>query len=173
MKLKLFASLLAASTLAVGALAIGSHPSSAQMDTYFCGKSKDGVPTTYSRTATGKRVAVIRWQQRTSKLTPEARCQTVSAKFQKAYEEGLLNYLTWGIQDGQKVVCSVRQYGDTCREGYMLFTLLDKKDDPTKVAQDVMNGAYAASGPVVQSEDGSPQYYYDMNQFLREAPTEE
>ena len=55
----------------------------------------------------------------------------------------------------------------------MLFTLLDKKDDPTKVAQDVMNGAYAASGHVVKSEDGSPQYYYDMNQFLREAPTEE
>jgi len=170
MKLKLFASLLAASMLAVGALTISSQPGEAQTNTYSC-ETNRGVPTTYALTATGKKIAVIRWVKNWGgKYTPEVRCQEVSAKFQSASEQGLLKYLTYGIKSGQKVICVAGEYGGPCLQ--VLFTLRSN-DDPDRVLQDMMSVGFRAQGPVVQSEDGSPQYYYDFEQFLEKAPTAE
>jgi hypothetical protein len=171
MKLKLFATLLAAGTLALGALAIGSQPSSAQTTTYSCDTSRDGVPTTYALTATGRKVAVIRWVKNWGgKYTPEVRCREVSEKFQSASEQGLLKYLTYGIKSGQKVICVAGEYGGPCQQ--ILFTLRSN-ENPDLVLQDMMSVGFRAQGPVVQSEDGSPQYYYDFEKFIEKAPTEE
>jgi hypothetical protein len=72
------------------------------------------------------------------------------------------------------VICGVRRYGDPCREEHFLLTLR-KDENPDQVVQSLLGLAYRASGPIVQSEDGSPQHYYDMNLFLRvrEASVEE
>ncbi|MDB9431182.1 COP23 domain-containing protein [Microcystis aeruginosa CS-555/01A07] len=128
-------------------------------------------PTTYALTATGKKIAVIRWVKNWGgKYTPEVRCQEVSAKFQSASEQGLLKYLTYGIKSGQKVICVAGEYGGPCLQ--VLFTLRSN-DDPDRVLQDMMSVGFRAQGPVVQSEDGSPQYYYDFEQFLEKATTAE
>jgi hypothetical protein len=119
-------------------------------------------------------MAIIRWERDWGgEYTPGVRCQKVSAKFQQANEDGVLNYLTAGIQNGQKVICGVRRYGDPCdSDGGRTLLTLRREEEPNEVVRALLGLAYRASGPIVQSEDGAPQYYYDMNLFLREAPTE-
>lgn len=171
MRLRLLSRILAASAATFCLITAMSQPSAAQTTTYFCGTSRDGVPTTYARTATGRKVAVIRWEREWGgKYTPEVRCQEVSAKFQSASEQGLLKYLTYGIKSGQKVICVAGEYGGPCQQ--ILFTLRSS-DDPDRVLQDMMSVGFRAQGPVVQSEDSSPQYYYDFEKFLENTPTEE
>ncbi len=167
MKPQLFAQLLSASAIALGAIATISQPSSAQTRTYFCDTS-NGVPTTVARNVTGKKIPVIRWVSSFgAEYTPERRCQDVSTRFESAHEKGLLNYLTTGIMSRQKVVCASSQYGGPCSD--LLFTLKPGQN-ASEVIQNLVDIGYRARGPIVQSQDGSPQIYIDMNKLLRETP---
>ncbi|NEP77658.1 MAG: hypothetical protein F6K39_05425 [Okeania sp. SIO3B3] len=168
MKLKSILSTIAASAVAIGSIAKFSQPSFAQKGktVFFCGKSSTGTPTTYGRTASGKRIPIISWQKPWSnEFTPEKRCQIVSQKFQKAEEEGVLNYFTSGVASNSNVVCATRRYGGPC--DMVLFTLR-KEDKPHEVTEALFGAGYKASGPVIQSEDGSPRYYYDVNFMIRQ-----
>ncbi|NMG07294.1 COP23 domain-containing protein [Brasilonema sp. UFV-L1] len=167
MKAKLFTNMLAVGAIASASVAIMSHSSYAQTTTqYFCGMNKDGIPTTYARNAAGRKIPVISWQRNwSSKFSPRARCEAVSARFQSASVEGVLNYLTTGTVNGQKVLCAASRYGGTC--SHLLLTLR-ADDDASQVIENLRQMGYTASGPIVQSEDDSPQVYVDMNQLLRE-----
>jgi hypothetical protein len=169
-KLKLFTQMLTASVLVLGASVSLSQPTQAQntTNTYFCAKSK-GVPTTFARTVTGKRVAIIRWAYGLGGNSPEERCQIVSAKFQAADQKGLLNYLVPGVRNQEQVICVSSRWGGSCSD--VLFTLR-RGQNAAQVLQDLFATGYQAKGPIVQSEDDSPQIYIDMNLYLREAPTE-
>jgi hypothetical protein len=171
MRNQFFTSLFITTTITIGALTICIEPSSAQTTKYLCDKGRDDVPTTYAITVSGKKIAVIRWVNNWGgDNTPESRCQKVSANFQEASEKGLLKYLTYGVKNRQKMICVASEYGGPCQQ--MLFTLKNN-DDPDQVLKDMLSVGYRAQGPVVQSEDGSPQYYYDFEKFLEKASTEE
>ncbi|GGA07050.1 COP23 domain-containing protein [Okeania sp. KiyG1] len=162
MKLKSILSAIAASAVAIGSIATFSQSSFAQRGktVYFCGKSSTGIPTTYARTASGKRIPIISWQKPWSnEFTPEKRCQIVSQKFQKAEEEGVLNYLTSAVASNSNVICGTRRYGGPCN--IVLFTLRDE-DQPNEVLGALFGTGFKASGPLIQSEDGSPRDYYDV-----------
>jgi hypothetical protein len=176
MKAKLFANMLIANAItkwalcaiALGSIATMSQSSYAQTNTYFCGTNKDGIPTTYARTATGRKIPVISWQRNwNNKFSAKARCEVVSARFQNASVDGVLNYLTTGNMNGQKVLCAASRYGGTCS---LLLLTLRADDDAGQVIENLRQMGYTASGPIVQSQDGSPQVYIDMNQLLREEP---
>ena len=156
----------AASVVALGGIATFSQSSLAQKGNtvYFCGKSSNNIPTTYARTKTGKRISMISWQKPWSdEHTPEKRCQSVSQRFQKAEEEGVLNYLTSGVVNNHNVICATRQYGGPCQR--VLFTLRDD-DKPNEVLGALFGNAYKASGTLIQSEDGSPRYYLNVNYMI-------
>lgn len=173
MNTKLFASLLSAGAIALGSIVtIASLPSYAQRSTYsfFCGQSTDGVPTTFAKTATGKKIAVIRWvKQWSPKYPPKARCQAVSVRFQDAYQAGVLNYLTNTKVNSQDVICAARRYGDSCNQ--MLLTLR-RGENVSQVIENLRQMGHTASGPLVQAPDGSPRTFVDMNQLLRKAVAE-
>ncbi|MBD2770565.1 COP23 domain-containing protein [Iningainema tapete] len=170
MKAKLFTSVLAAGAIALTSIAFISHSSYAQTTTYFCGLNKDGVPTTYARTANGKRIPVISWERNwSSKYSPRVRCEAVSSRFQTASVDRVLNYLTTGIMNGQKVLCAASRYGDTC--SHLLLTLRPE-DNASQVIENLRQMGYTASGPIIQSEDGASLVYVDINQLLREKPVE-
>jgi hypothetical protein len=170
MKPHLFVQMVTASAIALGAISAISQPqpSSAQTttDTYFCGISNGGVPTTFARSVTGKRLPLIRWfSTMGSEYTPNRRCQEVSGRFQEAYEKGLLNYMTTGIMRGQQVVCASSRYGGSC--SHLLFTLKPSQNASDAIQALVDIGAQAR-GPMIQSEDASPEIYIDMNLLRRD-----
>lgn len=164
MKSQVFAQILTASVIALGTIATISQPSYAQRSTFFCDKSREGIPTTFARTATGKRIAVISWRKDWGgNYPPEKRCRDVSARFQSADQDQVLNYMTVASMRGQQVVCAIRKYGNTCDQ--LLFTL-KQGENPREVIRALTDINYRARGPLVQSEDGSPQIYVDMNLLL-------
>ncbi|GAB1542591.1 hypothetical protein NUACC21_52650 [Scytonema sp. NUACC21] len=170
MKAKLFANMLAASAIALISIATVNRTSYAQTTMYFCALNKDGIPTTYARTATGKKIAVIMWvRDWIHKYSPKSRCELVSARFQQASQEGVLNYLTTGFMNGQKVLCAASRYGDTC--SHLLLTLRPE-DNASQVIENLRQMGYTASGPIIQSGDASPHVYVDLNQLLREKPAD-
>jgi len=168
MKLKFILSTIAASAIAFGSIATFSQPSSAQRGetVYFCAKSSTGIPTTYARTPSGKRIPLIRWQKPWSnEFTPEKRCQIVSQKFQKADEEGVLNYLTSGVFNDLNVICATRRYGGQCDR--VLFTL-SHRENPNEVLGALVGVAYRASRPAIISGGPSPRDYYDATFMINQ-----
>lgn len=170
MKIQLFGTVLAGLALALGALAAISQPVRAQTTTYFCDKGKGGVPATFARNATGKKIEVIRWEKEWGGITREERCQIVSARFEKVSAAGAISLITTGIKNGQNVICTCKEYGAPCTD--LLFTLRPE-ESPNQVLKDLFGEGYFARGPLIQKEDGSPQLYIDMERFLQEPPAQE
>jgi hypothetical protein len=166
MKPQLFIQMLTASAIALGAITAVSQPSPAETNTYFCGTSNGGVPTTFAKSVTGKRIPLIRWfSTMGTEYTPKRRCQEVSARFQEAYEKGLLNYMTTGIMRNQQVVCAASRYGGSC--SHLLFTLRPEQD-AGEALQALFDIGTQARGPIAESEDASPEIYIDMNLLRRD-----
>ncbi|WP_017715919.1 COP23 domain-containing protein [Kamptonema formosum] len=165
MKSQLFAPAVAGLTLALGTLPVLTPPSQAQTATYFCGEGKNGVPTTFARNATGRKIEVIRWAKEWGGgISREDRCKIVSERFQSASAKGILSYLTHGVMGGQKVVCAASEYGAPCSD--LLFTLRPE-DDPAAVINALFGVGYRAKGPLSQG-NGESQIYIDMNLLLQE-----
>lgn len=171
MKEKVITSLVAGA-LALTGLTVGSKPIAAQDSyaKYYCGTSRDGVPTTFWSTETGGRIPVIRWQKQwgDGSITPQERCTKVSANFQAAYERGVIKYLTYGIANNQKVICSTGDFGGKCEQ--TLFTLRSN-EDPNKVIQALLEGINKGKSPFTH-DNGELQYYYNMEQILEQTKPE-
>ncbi len=129
MRLKLFGQELtgiaiASLTVLTTTTTIG-QPSYAGGTTFYCEKSK-GIPITFARTQDGRNVPMIRWvsQEYFSKeWTGERRCQEVSRRFQRSYDNGTLKYIRTGILRGESVVCAAINQNAACTDSTLLFTL--------------------------------------------------
>jgi hypothetical protein len=152
-------------------------PSHAQDTTFFCGQSKQGIPTTYARTKRGN-VPVIRWvswEFGASGYTPQQRCQEVTRRFQVYKNNGALSYITTGIMNRQSVVCVSSTKGGGCQG--LLFTLKPGAN-ASRVLQQLFNiGDGTATSPLYESSSSSSNYQtettsIDVNQFLDNTPVE-
>lgn len=167
MKLKAFASILAAIALAGGSIAIGPQPSAAQSNRYFCAQSDDGVFTTFAQTPNGDRIPIIRWEREWGgQYTPEVRCRHVSTRFQEAESKGVLKYITSGQMQGYNVICATEALGGPCRK--MLFTLRTA-DDPDEVIKELMRVGSGTQGPFEHGNGPNepPRFYYDIELLLK------
>ncbi|MFB2769390.1 COP23 domain-containing protein [Pelatocladus sp. BLCC-F211] len=69
---------------------------------FYCDKSKyqnRTVPATYVRTQDGKRILMLRWVDNDSfppPWTTQKRCDEVSRRFQRSYDNGTLKYIITG-----------------------------------------------------------------------------
>jgi len=152
---------------------------------FICASSYDPssqgrVPTTFAWTPRGK-IAIIRWKSNwaaNTGYTPEARCNAVSPRFDEAYQNGTLVYLTNGRLNNQKVICTTREANDC---DTVLLTLQPDENELMVLRQlnNILQGR--ASAPLEQSSeqlehsDGTPQIYFnlDIETFLETAPVEE
>lgn len=129
MRLKLFGQgltgiAIASLTVLTTTATIG-QPSYAGGTTFYCGKSK-GVPITFARTQDGRNVPMIRWVSQeyfSPEWTVERRCQEVSRRFQRSYDNGTLKYIRTGILKGESVVCAAINQNAACTDSTLLFTL--------------------------------------------------
>ncbi|NJO41125.1 MAG: hypothetical protein HC769_28065 [Cyanobacteria bacterium CRU_2_1] len=136
---------------------------------FFCGMD-GGVPTTLAHTDEGD-VPIIRWTSNffnDSGWTPQARCEEVSERFQKYYEQEVLDFITTGVINGEPVVCVATEQDGPCVG--LLLTLRRGVDDPDETLQQLFNIRDTATGPIYQSSQG---LYINVEEFLRSAPVQE
>jgi hypothetical protein len=174
---KLFSIIALSSAIAASGIAFKSEPVKAQKQVKFvCAPSFDQqtnqkLPTTFAWTSRGK-IAIVRWESTAFKnFSPETRCQKVSPRFQEAYENGGINFLTNGQINQQPVICTAQESGGECDT---LLMTLRPEDNPVTVLtqlQEVLNGRQVGA---VRHSSNVPQLYYqvDFENFLRTAPVE-
>ncbi|MDB9312116.1 COP23 domain-containing protein [Spirulina sp. CS-785/01] len=170
MKLNQLTHFLLGGAVALGTAALMQLPSEAAGVRFTCGMNVDtGLPTTYAIPNNNPNIGkpIIRWYSRffsNSGYTPMRRCQEVSARFQRFYQSGQLNYLTTGIVNGQPVVCVASRHGAPCAGDTVLFTL-KPGSNASRTIQRLFNIRDGASDVLYESEDGSGNYI-DFNQLL-------
>jgi Circadian oscillating protein COP23 len=130
-------------------------------------------PTTYAWTSRGK-IAIIRWKYawfNNQTITAEQRCEKISSRFQAAYNNQSLAYITNGKVNNQPVICTAKRENSACDT--TLLTLRPQ-DDPLQILddlKDILRGR--ATKPVDHSSKEQPVYYkIDIQKFLQTAPVE-
>jgi hypothetical protein len=134
-----------------------------QKDYFFCGQSSQGSPTTFVNTPTGN-IPLIRWVSQYfnhSGYKPTVRCQEVSQRFNRFYNQGILNFVTTGVVNNQPVVCVASQMGGPCQG--VLFTLKSGQNVPRTIQQ-LFDVRVGVSGPLFES--GSREYI-DMRPYTQ------
>ena len=131
-------------------------------------------PTTYALVA-GQKRTIIRWKYKwfnSTVTTPQKRCQDISARFQTAYNNGSLKFITNSRNNSQPVICTASSNGGACNTTLMT---LRPSDDPLLVLtslKDALRGR--GGGPLENSSGSNKQVYYqiDIDKFLQTAPIE-
>jgi hypothetical protein len=141
---------------------------------FFCGRTFDSasgeqIPTTlvWQPEKEGN-VALIRWKSEYFGKNTLKRCQAVSAKFQKLWNAGQLNFVTAGTVKKQPIVCGVANEGDACTGQNQLFQLKPYADSSALISQ--LEGVFQGkvSSPVYESGGGnSGSRYLDVRSLLR------
>jgi Circadian oscillating protein COP23 len=145
---------------------------------FICSQSFDKqtnrrLPTTFAWTTRGK-IAVVRWEsQQFPGYPPERRCQEVSPRFQRAFDDGSLKVLRNGNLQGKPVICAVKKETETCSTSNILMTLrpTDNSFAMLNNLKDIFSGRQV--GPIRHSSgDRQAAFEVDIDQFLRTAPVE-
>ena len=139
-------------------------------------------PTTVARTERGK-VPIIQWTTAlTSRIMimPQQACEEISPRFQQAYDNGTLNFVTNGTMNGQPVICTTSGYGGTCRT---LLMTLRSQDLMTRRSRDSSFALLIALKDQLNARSAGPVYGHsdvlqlylkvDIDKFLQETPVME
>jgi hypothetical protein len=145
---------------------------------FMCGMAYDQqtdrrLPTTYAWSPRGKLV-VVRWETNffsNSGFTPQKRCEVVSPKFDQAYRNGSLKYLTTGVEKGQSIICSANKLDGDCVTTLMT---LRPEDKPAVLLQELSETLQGRPSGGTRNNSGEKQVYYKLNidYFLSNAPVE-
>ncbi len=123
---------------------------------FFCGRINQSgtiVPTTQAvSSGTTEPVSLILWKYPPPKgMTNQQRCETVSKRFQSAWDRGTFDKLIVGIdkKTGMNIVCAVSYAEKECTRSHLLFTLSTGSD--AEEVRDRLRSAISGPGK------GSPQ----------------
>jgi hypothetical protein len=119
-------------------------------------------PTTFASTSRG-RISLIQWETKSFPgYSPQERCDEVSSRFQTAYDNKTLRFLTNGTVNNQPVICTTNQYLGRCNATNVLMTLRsgDNSFAILNSFRNILNGRQ--KGPVKHSA-GAPQAYYEID----------
>ncbi|WP_017317804.1 COP23 domain-containing protein [Mastigocladopsis repens] len=168
-----------ASLGAIAAIATINQKSYANDNKFFCGQS-NGAPVTMVRTSRGNE-PFIRWVVKdfsNSGFTPQKRCEMVSARFQRYYDNGTLYITSRNDSQGYPVLCIADRKGGSCLPDNVLVTLKPGTDTGRVLRQilDFRRGAdvkpVELSGSHYESySDGD--LYVDVKQLVDQVDTEE
>ncbi|MBR8841082.1 MAG: COP23 domain-containing protein [Stigonema ocellatum SAG 48.90 = DSM 106950] len=137
-----------------------NQPSYAVSATFDCGQNQDGVPVTFAHTQDGKNVPMIRWVSNnyfSEKLNPKQRCQQVSQRFQRNFENGNLRYIKAGVLNGQPVICAAAQKNAPCTDSTLLFTL-KRGSDASATARKLFYSSDLANGNGIDEVGGDKSH---------------
>lgn len=146
---------LLSATLVSGTLAMTSLPGLAQTSAstasrFFCGLYQ-GHPATVVRTISRGNIPLIVWVDDSfpEPWNPQSRCEEISARFQRFYENGTLSHLRSAITNGQPALCVAAYQGGECLPNGLLLTLRPYTN-PSDVLDRLLNKRIMVDGqPIV------------------------
>ncbi|HEY9693001.1 MAG TPA: COP23 domain-containing protein [Oculatellaceae cyanobacterium] len=116
-----------------------------------------------------KHILIVGWKSTYfPKWNPEKRCQEITRKFQAAYNDGRLDYLTTGEINSYQVICAVTKQGNQCDGNNQLFTI-KRHEDPNFVLSKLLGSLDGKSNTIIYQSAGS-QKYISFNEILQKAP---
>lgn len=181
-KLRQWAILLGGLMVAIAATTATAQPNQGQNNSkFYCGYY-NRTPATYVRGRRGP-VPIIVWVDESfpPPWNPQRRCQHVSARFQRFYDNGQLDYLKAGKLNRQSVLCITRTQPGQCIPGGLLITL-KPETDPQLTLEKLLDFRVAGGGTAIRlnsKEEFFPtnkeqifytngEAYLDMRKFLGE-----
>lgn len=155
-----------------------NQPSYAGHATFRCDTSQykgKAVPTTFVSTQDGKQVPLIYWISDYFRgVTPQQRCQQVSYRFQRSYDNGTLRYIKTGILKKEPVVCATAEKNAACTNKNLLFTL-KRGSNPDATARQLFDRRALAAGNATNQSRGDTSndpVNIDVDAFLYFAPSQ-
>lgn len=132
------------------------------------GKQNNKVyPTTYALNSLQKeeRTALIYWKFpwfANSNFTPQERCKMVSRRFQEAYDNESLRFITNSKVNDQPVICTSKISGGNC---VTVLLTLRKSDDPIQVLTHLKNRLRGRGGDIIRHSPRSDNIsiYYEID----------
>jgi Circadian oscillating protein COP23 len=138
---------------------------------FFCGRiNQDGkiIPTTQAvSSGTVDPVSLILWQYPPPKgMTNQQRCETVSKRFQLAWDRGTFDKLIVGIdkKSGLGMVCAVPYAEKECTRSHLLFTLAKSSD--AEEVRDRLRSAISGPGKGKPIPQASGENEIDMQLLI-------
>ncbi len=145
---------------------------------FICNKiydenSKDYVYSTIAWNFENKKPIIV-WKREDfsgNGYPPQKRCREVSPRFQKAYNNKSLKYITHGKMNRQPVICTANQVGEDCDTLLITLKHEDNAQQTLEQLSDILLG-YASSaleqssGEIAYSDDNRIYIKVDIEDFL-------
>jgi hypothetical protein len=128
--------------------------------TFACQVS-EGVPTTIAQTPAAT-VPIVQWNSAAIALetNPQTDCEASAERFQAAFDEGLLSYITTGRMSGQLVMCTADSLNGGCQNRLLTLRPTPK---PRLALQRVLQIPLPTDGPI---SDTDCRAYVELNRYL-------
>jgi len=161
-----------ASFLALVSVAAISQPSYAGRTEFYCA-AEGGEYFTFVRTEDGERHKVMGWISTYSypNMTPKQRCQQVSTRFQRNYDNGTLKRIASGKVKKETVICSGIDVNTVCDSSNLLFTL-KPGEKGKEVAQKLFNSKALAGAEIIIHNSNRDDIMFDFDLYLDHLPRE-
>ncbi len=143
-----------------------NQPSYANGNKFFCTKS-NGVPVTMVSTSRGNE-PFIRWVVKDfspSGFTPQRRCEVVSGRLQRYYDNGTLYITSRNNLNGYPVLCVADRQGGSCPDENLLVTL-KPGTDTGRVLKQILDFRRGADVKPVELSGSQYVTYYDGDLYL-------
>jgi Circadian oscillating protein COP23 len=138
---------------------------------FFCGRvNQNGtiISTTQAvSSGTSEPVSLILWKYPPPKgMTNQQRCETVSKRFQLAWDRGTFDKLIVGIdkKTGMGIVCAVSYAEKECTRSHLLFTLSTGSD--AEEIRDRLRNTLSGSGKDAPQAQSSGESEIDMRLLI-------
>lgn len=158
MKFK-YLKIVTASAITLGSFVLAVKPGITQPPPgqrgFFCGIS-EGIPTTIYQNSKGGREHWIKWESNVFEgYDPLTRCKQVSARLETYRVNKQLKYITAGMMNRQRVICTASRVNGRC-EG-LIFTLKPGQD-AIKTLNNFLAWREGQAGTPSMSESGEIPY---------------
>jgi Circadian oscillating protein COP23 len=159
-----FAIAIASLTLLLISTSFPTTPTLAETEkvAFYCGRTQDGnlYPATMAGVSGREREpwTIVIWKNRSGNLTPQQRCETVSRRFQAAWDRHEFNHLVAGTEakSGRGLICALRDRNSVCESSKMLFTVNNRQN-----AREIIQGLYESI-----RKTGNPTYQSSSNESI-------
>ena len=161
------------SLTALASLASMGQPSYAGSNKFYCA-AEGGQYFTFTRTEDGQNRKIMGWisNQFPLKYSPKKRCQEVSRRFQRNYDNGTLKKIASGIVNKETVICSGSDSNTVCNSGNLLFTLRQGTNG-REVANRLFNRQALAGAEIMNQNSDTDDIMFDFDTYLNKLPPEQ